>query len=364
MDESSSAIKILAIKLTLANFCNLLKYIKSKQQKTGTMTNAPQIKTGLIADIGATNARFAIATPEGISAQKILKCDDFPGLIDAARAYLEDARPEIKPAAGALAIAGPVKGDSFSMTNHPWSFSIETTRQALGFEHIHLYNDFHATAIAVPYLEDDALKHLAGPESIEHSAKGVIGPGTGLGVASVFWNGRGYTPVPGEGGHVTMPAKSQREFDIFNQLLEDKYSHISAERVCSGKGLVNLYNAIRRLDNLKSLEDLSPEQISNNAMDGKCEACMEALDLMLAFLGRIAGNLALTLGAHGGIYLAGGILPKLGSYFESSKFLYEFTSKGRFTDYMKDIPVYLVTDEFPAFRGLYIDLMQADKMSC
>jgi glucokinase len=328
--------------------------------KTGSIKSSPQEKFGILADIGATNARFALADEQrGIHKEKVLKCEDYTGLSQAVSAYLELAQPDMKIIAGSFAIAGPVKGDSFSMTNHPWSFSVSQLKDELGYDMIHILNDFHATALAIPDLKDDDLNVVLKGKHKDKSAKGVIGPGTGLGVANIFWNGKQYSAVPGEGGHVTMPARTQREFDIFDSLLDAKYSHISAERVCSGKGLVNLYNGIKRLDNKEDLPELEPAQISKNALNHSCEVCEEALDLMMAFLGRVAGNLALTLGAFGGIYITGGIVPKLGDYFENSRFKDEFCSKGRFTDYMDDIPVYVVLDKYPAFHGLYIDLMNS-----
>jgi glucokinase len=311
---------------------------------------------GLIADIGATNARFALADAGGIYKEKILKCRDYPGLSEAARAYLAYAQPGRPPQTASIAIAGPVTGDRFEMTNHLWSFSAEETRKALGLEGLHLMNDFRALALAVPHLQADDVHKVTGPAPKPGAPIGVIGPGTGLGVASLVWDGRRYIPVPGEGGHVTMPAVTLREFDVFAQLRREKYTHISAERVCSGKGLVNLYSALRALDGKTNLPDRSPEEISAAALDGRCALCREALDLMLGFLGRVAGNLALTLGAQGGIYIAGGIVRQLGAHFQTSPFLNEFTAKGRFSDYVRAIPVFVIRHPFPAFIGLQADL--------
>lgn len=314
---------------------------------------------GLIADIGATNARFALADPGGISSEQVLKCDDYPGLFEAAEAYLHRVgRPAISKAA--VAIAGPVKGDRFEMTNHPWTFSVSGIKAKMGLKTFHVINDFEAIALAVPHLKAGTDYRQVGSEKAEPRAPiGIVGPGTGLGVASLVWDGDHYRTLPGEGGHVTMAAKTQREFNVFQWLLNQKYHHVSAERVCSGKGLVNIYNALRGIDGRSDLPELAPEQISGNALEKKCALCEEALDMMMGFLGRVAGNLALTIGAFGGIYIAGGIVQKLGNYFDHSRFREEFLAKGRFRDYLSPIPVFIIHNEFPAFIGLHADMMRA-----
>lgn len=307
--------------------------------------------TGLIADIGATNARFALADANGIYEEKVLQCGDFPTIVDAAQTYL-DGLKGAKPKQAAFAIAGPISGDQFEMTNHLWNFSIRQTQADLGLSSFTLMNDFKAIALAIPHLKKEDIKQVGGNQQPEAEGTiGIVGPGTGLGVASLFWDGAQYRANPGEGGHVTMPAKTQREFDIF-RTLRYKYHHISAERVCSGKGLVNIYNAIRVLDGHEDLIDKTAEQISVAAMNKTCPVSEEALDKMMAFLGCVAGDLAMSLGAKGGIYIAGGIPAKLGDYFFHSRFRAEFESKGRFGAYLKPIPTYLITHPFTAFVGL------------
>jgi glucokinase len=217
-------------------------------------------------------------------------------------------------------------------------------------------NDFKAIALAIPHLKPEHLRQTGGVQNPQPEAPiGIIGPGTGLGVASLIWCGEAYAPVPGEGGHVTMAAKTRREFAVFETLYE-KYHHISAERVCSGKGLVNIYNALRTLEQREDLPDLTPEQISAAAVRKSCPICAEALDLMIGFLGRVAGDLALTLGAGGGIYLAGGICTQLGEFFFTSRFREEFEAKGRFDALLKKIPTYLILHPFTAFIGLRSDV--------
>jgi len=311
--------------------------------------------TGLIADIGATNARFALSDGVNYREERVLKCADHPGLVEAARAYLEQVGAT-GIVAGSLAVAGPVNSDAVTMTNHPWSFSIRETKDALGLEHLTVMNDFRAIALGVPHLTPDQLRHIGPHVPPQPQAPiGIIGPGTGLGVASLIWTGDHYTPVPGEGGHVTIAARTQREFDVL-KTLHTKYRHISAERVCSGKGLVNIYNALRELEGRDDLPDRTPEEISAAALSKTCPICMESVDMMIGFLGNVAGNLALTLGVFGGIYLAGGICLQLGEAFFQSRFREEFEAKGRFDAYLKDVPTILILHPYVALVGLSAEI--------
>ena len=306
----------------------------------------------LIADIGGTNARFALVEGGEIHAETYLKVADFLGPVEAARHYLEGRGK--RPSRAAFAVAGPVTGaDAFELTNHPWKFSISRTRQALGLAWFSLINDFHAVALGVLDAAPGSIRQIGGGTAVQNGNIGVLGPGTGLGMASlVFDPHHGYVAVPGEGAHATVPVNSAREFAVVERLLREKYSHVSVERVCSGKGLVNLYGALRAIDG-RELPELAPEDITAKALSGECEVCREALTLMMGFLGRVAGNLALTINATGGIYFAGGILPKLGaSYVESSRLRGSFTAKGRFTAYVDRIPTFLIEDPFLPLKGL------------
>lgn len=308
--------------------------------------------TALIADIGGTNARFGIVDRSGLHDLLYLECRNYTGPAEAAEEYLKQIGTRQRPEIGIFAIAGPAEEDLIRFTSVPWAFRKSKLREEIGLEKLEVMNDFQAVAMAIPDISPELLHKIGGDgEPQEHRAKGVIGPGTGLGVASLFWTGNRYLAQPGEGGHATMAAVTEREFALFQQL-RVKYHHISAERVCSGKGLENLYNAIRALDGKHDRPDLFAPDISSKAIGGECEICGEALDLMLGFLGRATGNLALTLNALGGVYVAGGIPTKLGDYFFRSRFLEEFQSKGRLKDYMKKIPVYLIKHDAIGLLGL------------
>jgi glucokinase len=310
------------------------------------------MNTTLIADIGGTNARFALADQAGYRDAAILRVADYAGPAAAVRAYL--AGKKDKPDSAVFAMAGPVNGDRFELTNFPWSFSVEAVRGELGLDTLALINDFHALALGVLDADPKTILQIGGGTAQPRANIGIIGPGTGLGVASLIWDdaARAYTPVPCEGGHVTIPVTTQREFDITQWLLQNKYHHVSAERVCSGKGLLNLYDAIRALDNAP-LPDLNPEDITARAVSDACVICKECLTLMLGFLGRVAGNLALTNATFGGVYFAGGILPRLGvAYLQASRLRGDFIAKGRQTAYVDRVPTFVIDDPYLALRGL------------
>lgn len=323
--------------------------------------------TGLIADIGGTNARFALVDQGQDSRDEmVLACDDYPDIALAVAAYLDQVGRPSDLHHASFCVAGPVKGDVFKLTNHPWCFSVTTLCRKLNLKRLHLINDFEAVALGIQKTSAEYITRIGPDIAPDPCANiGVIGPGTGLGVGMMVYDdaSESFIPAPGEGGHVTMPGRNMREFEMIHWLESKKYSHVSAERVCSGKGLVNVYNALRAIDGVEStLPDRTPEEITHAALSGECALCREVLEMMLAFLGRVAGNLALTITARGGIYFAGGILPKLGTeVIEASSLRKEFEAKGRFTDFMKEIPTYMVTDPFLALKGLCADLERQQK---
>ncbi len=307
--------------------------------------------TALIADIGGTNARFGIVDRDGTHDLMYLSCADYAGPAEAAEDYFRKINLKARPHIGVIAVAGPVQDDLINFTNLQWSFRQSQLRHDLQLQSLEVINDFKAVALAVPGIAPHLISKIGGGEPQAQGAIGVIGPGTGLGVASLIWAGDHYVAQPGEGGHVTMPPINEREYAIFQQL-RVKYHHISAERVCSGKGLENLYNAIRVLDHKLDAPDLAAPEISERAINGTCAISCECLDLMLRFLGRISGNLALTLGAQGGVYIAGGIPTKLGTHFNVAEFLEEFQAKGRQREFMTSIPVYMIHHDAIGLLGL------------
>lgn len=312
----------------------------------------------LVADIGGTYARFGVLLGEGRtpSLQQTLKCADFPGLVEALRYYLDlvQAGP---PREAAVAVATPVTGDWVKMTNHVWAFSVEKVRLALGLERLLVVNDFAALAMALPFLGDDEMRKVGGGAPVAGTPLALLGPGTGLGVSGLIPSAAGWVPLQGEGGHVSFSPADQREAEILRVLWRN-YPHVSAERLVSGLGFCNLHRALAEIEG-RSAESLTPEEITARALEGSDRLCTEALDTFCAMLGTVAANLALTLGARGGVYVGGGIVPRLGEFFARSPFRRRFEDKGRFAAYLAAIPSYVILAPTPALLGAAELLRQA-----
>jgi glucokinase len=304
----------------------------------------------LIADIGGTNARFAIARDGTIAHARVLPTAAFPTLQAAAREFLSGLPADLRVTRAALDLAGPVVGDHARLTNGVWSFSISQVKAELGFDELVVLNDFAAAALGIPLLDPSDYIAIGGGVRDPRGPIGVIGPGTGLGVAGlVFADGR-WVVLPGEGGHGTMPAATREEGAILD-LLRDRLGHVSAERVLSGHGLQNLHTALCTLAGVTP-PPLTDHEITAAALAGSDATSARVLDLFCEMLGTVAGNLALTLGASGGVFLIGGILPRFAGRFAASGFRARFEAKGRLAEYMRAIPTYLVTHDNPALLGL------------
>ena len=305
----------------------------------------------LLGDIGGTNARFALVHGDGspITQEVTLPTGQFPDLAAAASSYLQQVgQSGVRQAC--IAIANPIDCDALKMTNNHWQFSIEATRQTLGLDSLLMLNDWEAMAMAAPALLGSDLEQIGSGEPVPNAPKGLIGPGTGLGVSSLVRSRQGdWVPIAGEGGHVSMSPTCEREADIL-RILWRTHPHVSVERVVSGMGLENLYRAICELNGTEA-ENLVAAQVTTRALATRDVACEEALDRMCRLLGNAAANLAVTLGARGGIYIGGGVIGRLGDYFAQSGFRAAFEAKGRFENYMKRIPTYVIRAEQPALIG-------------
>ncbi len=306
--------------------------------------------TGLIADIGATNTRLALVEPGGVIVRpRLMATDDYASLADAVDAYLAAEDPPKRPTQAVLAVAAPITGDKVAMTNNPWTFSAEMLRKQFEFTSLRVINDFVANALAVPHLTEADRVQIGGGAPVPGGAIGVIGPGSGLGVSTLVSNDGAVISLQGEGGHVTMAAADDREAAVL-ELMRRRFDHVSAERVLSGPGLVNLYNALCELSG-DPAAPLTAAQITNTGVEHEFPRAREATDMFCAMLGTVAGNLALTVGARGGIYIAGGIVPKMGAKFGQSGFRARFEAKGRFHGYLAAIPTYVMTHPEPALLG-------------
>lgn len=313
-------------------------------------TGLPKRWPRLLADIGGTSARFALETAPGvIEDAATLPVHAYPALADAARDYLAQVGAA-GAAHAAVGIANPITGDAVRMTNSHWAFSIEATRQALGLSTLLVINDFTALALALPHLPADELIRIGGGEPAPDAPLALIGPGTGLGVSGLIPRAGGWTALSGEGGHVSFAPAGRREADVLAWVGE-RYGHVSNERLISGSGLPLLYQALRALDDAGE-ETLDAAEISRRGVSGQCPRCREALEIFCGALGGAAANLALTLGARGGVYVGGGIVPRLSGFFEQSPFRRRFEDKGRMSAYLAAIPVYLIVSAYPALPGL------------
>jgi glucokinase len=307
-------------------------------------------ETWLVGDVGATNARFGLVSRDGrILNWRSHACDHYPNIDDAIAEYLGDRAGLAMPRRAAIAIASAITGDRIAMTNHPWSFSVSALRVRFGFERLEVINDFTAQALALPRLGPADRIAVGGGTSVSNMPIAVLGPGSGLGVSGLVPCHSGWTALTGEGGHTTMPAANDREAAVIAHLRR-RLDHVSAERVLSGPGLVNLYNTLAELDGIAS-KGYTAAQITDLGTRAEDPVCAEATAMFCAMLGTIAGNLALTLGARGGVFIAGGIVPRLGRYFIDSPFRARFEAKGRFETYLATIPTFVVTHPLAAFLG-------------
>ena len=303
----------------------------------------------LLADIGGTNARFTLLRGSEIGETKVLEVDDYPNLTDAIAAYLASIPESERPDEAAMGVAGPVTSDRVVMMNSQWTFSTQELKRQFGWTKLCVVNDFAANALAVPELTPDDLLQVGEGTPVAGLPVAILGPGSGLGVAGLVSVHGHWTAIAGEGGNVTMAALDSREAALID-ILRRQYAHVSAEVVLSGPGLVNLYDALCELAG-KPSTPATPEHITR-LYPGCDPQCREAVNIFCGMLGTFAGDVALTFGARGGVYIMGGIVPKIHEIFRHSSFRERFEFKGRYRQYLSGIPTYVVMHPFPAFLGL------------
>ncbi|OBV39979.1 glucokinase [Janthinobacterium psychrotolerans] len=318
----------------------------------------------LLADVGGTNARFALEVAAGQVGQvEVLPCADYPSLSAALQAYL--ALPQVAAAGGqavrhaVIAIANPVAGDFLSMTNHHWSFSIRAMREECGFTTLDVVNDFTALARAVPMLSEHEKRQVGAGTARPNTAIGLIGAGTGLGVSGLIPSHGGWIALQSEGGHVNFAPFNELEVAIL-QFAWREFEHVSAERLISGDGLELIYRALAERAGVAD-EKLPAAEITRRALAGESPLCDDVIETFCCMLGTVAANVAVTLGALGGIYIGGGIVPRLGERFDRSGFRARFERKGRFANYVSQVPTFVITAQYPAFLGTSAIL--AEKLS-
>jgi glucokinase len=317
---------------------------------TEALRSAPRkASTALVADIGGTNARLAIAdlATLKVSGAASFRCADFPSLEAVAAAFLS-AVPE-RPAAAAFAVAAPVVGDRIRLTNSPWSFGHGELRSAIGVETLLLLNDFEALAHVLPHLGDAELHQIGGGTPAERAAKVVLGPGTGLGVAGLVWSRAGWQALPSEGGHTAFAVASATEFAMLERLLKGR-ERLSVERLVSGPGLADVYRVLAELQG-RPAPPLEAAEVVQRAYAGDDPVAREALDRFATWLGRFAGDAALFMGARGGVYIGGGIAPRMVDVLSAGRFRRAFEAKGRMSAFLAPIPAYIILATDAALKG-------------
>lgn len=311
----------------------------------------------IVADIGGTNARFSRVSLDNLTLDKVAvyPCAQFATLADALTHYMHQQQVEtIKHVA--IAIACPVNGDQVSMTNFHWQFSVSAMQQQLGLAALNVINDFTAVAMCLPALTAEHIIKIGGGSSQSGKPMAVLGAGTGLGVAHLLNVDGRYIPLPGEGGHVDWAAQNEQEWFI-QQTLTKQYGHVSPERLLSGPGLEAIYTALA-LHRQQETTPLTAAEIAQRALSGECMLARDTVAQFFASLGSVAGDLALTLSTFGGVYIAGGIVPKLLPLLADSGFRERFEAKGRFAAFNRQIATYVVTADQPGLVGAAVYLKQ------
>lgn len=304
----------------------------------------------LIADIGGTNLRIGITDHHNnISAIKVYQCNNYDSLHDIVADYIAQMGAITQPLVACFAIACPVEEDQIKMTNLPWSFSKAELQKALGLQSLHFINDYTAIAHAVPSLSNEQKVKIGEGCPVALAPISICGPGTGLGVANLVNHNNVWISLSGEGGHSDFAPSTTLEIDILAYLFT-KYDHVSYEQLLSGLGIEQIYQAIQSIHHKKNIS-LSAPEISQNAIDNSCSICKLTLDTFCRILGAYAGNLALILGSFGGVYIAGGIVPRFIEYVSTSAFREGFESKGRFSAFNANIPTYVITESQPGLLG-------------
>ncbi|MEO6076767.1 MAG: glucokinase [Dokdonella sp.] len=335
----------------------------------------------LLADVGGTNVRFAIAdsaTPEPLERASIRRyhVENFPTFADAARQYLVDIgvdsvdddladrgyvaagdaseNPGARPTHVVCAFAGPVMGDEVRMTNHAWTISMMELQRQLGFEKVRAINDFEAMAYSIALLDDSDLQSIGNIDLPRFGSNlkqtfVAIGPGTGLGVSALLLREGAITVLATEAGHVGFAPNSTDQQEILRRLAA-RFGRVSNERLLCGPGLVNLYTVLAEISG-SAVESLSPEQITARADDASCAICIRAVEQFCEVLGAVAGDMALAYAGWDGVYLAGGMSPALLPWLRRGSFRQHFNDKGRYAQIAAAVPIVVITHDEPGLLG-------------
>jgi glucokinase len=308
----------------------------------------------LIGDIGGTNARFALAdsAAPAFYDEVTLKCDEFDSAGAAITYYLESVNASA-PAGICFAAAGPIVDERVRFTNNHWELSVRELAGEFSIDAVRLLNDFEAVAYSIPFLSADDCLPIGLPDpaplAADHYTVGILGPGTGLGAVGLRKHGELYLPIAGEASHGGFAPETRVQIDVLNALRE-QFDRVSSERLVSGPGLENIYWALTRIHGAKRTQ-MTAAEIFTATLDNSDEIAAEAVQLFFEVLGQVAGDLALTLGAKDGIYIAGGIAKRYPELLKNSRFRSGFESKGRHRSLMERIPTQLIMHDQPGLLG-------------
>lgn len=304
----------------------------------------------LLADIGGTRARFALLAGSTIGPVESMATGEYASAIDAIKHFLNRQHKSEEVDSAVIAGAGPVEGGRCILTNARWILETDELKRTFPWRSVNIVNDVEALAWAIPRLTSSDVEGVGRGSEVAAEPVAVIAPGTGLGMACFIPGGDGARVLASEGGHATLAATDAREAAIIDAL-HRRYGHVSAERVLSGRGLVDLHGVLADLDG--DGEQLhTAEQITRAAIYGDSSQACRALDAFCSFLGSVAGNAALMFGARGGVVIAGGIVPRIVDYLPRTAFRDRFESKGRLARYLEGISTSVIVRPDPAFLGL------------
>lgn len=314
-------------------------------------TNYPR----LVSDIGGTNARFAIETsPYNYEHINVSSCNDFATLADAINSFLEQSGYKGKIKHAALAVPSPIIDDTLFMVNSPWHLSsMKKTQADSNLESLIFLNDFHALALSIPHIPKDTLIQVGGTEENPSKPILIIGPGTGLGMATLIKHPveNDFFAIPAEGGRSSFVAVSEDEFALWS-FCHRRFHHVSMERLLSGPGMQVIYEALCSINNIQIEGSIpSPSEITERGVNNTCYICKQAVDHFCRILGTAASNFACFTSSFGGVYIGGGIIPKILDYFVKSDFRNRFEDKGRYRSYLEKMPIYVIQHKFPAILG-------------
>ncbi|AEP30216.1 glucokinase [Brumicola nitratireducens] len=311
-----------------------------------------------VADVGGTNIRLALV--ENGSLMHITKylCKQFDTITDAITHFAREANVD-NFEYGCIAIACPVNDDLVKMTNHTWAFSKTALKKELNLARLLVINDFSAVAYSLPTLTKEQVIQVGSGVPLEKGNIAVFGPGTGLGVEHLTWTSGGWQTLDGEGGHVDFAPNDENDLIVW-RYIKAKLGRVPAEELLSGRGLVNIYQALARHDGIETVFD-DPADITKHALANTDPTCVNAVQLFCRVMGSFAGNLALNLCTTGGVFIGGGIASRLGEFFVNSDFRSKFEDKGNFAGYVKNIPTYLINEPDHGLLGALAYLLQQTK---